>query len=321
MKTNETDNNELISLCEKEYEGSNGQLRIIHEFQRDYSPDEVLWWYSRESFFYKILNKALRSQNIHVLFLFRSFISDIYHQLQHHKCKRPIRVYRSQLMSSDELANLKQYIGQFISVSSFLSTTTQRQVAIFYMGTGTPLDDLQRVLFEIDADPDVVTTKPFADISSYSEFDSESEVLFMLSSIFRLNNISCDSDQMWIIRMTLCGDEEHELKQVLVHMKRQNGIGDTNLWTLGNILRKMGKFDLAEKYMCRFLDELPTNDPSRGILYENLSEITSQQGDYDKSIQWYKKSVEIEEQNVSTDNTNLGATSSTLGKSNQKKRA
>jgi hypothetical protein len=48
--------------------------------------------------------------------------------------------------------------------------------------------------------------------------------------------------------------------------------------------------------------------------------MASQQGDYEKSIQWYKKSVEIEDQTVSTDNTNLGATSSTLGKFHQKKR-
>jgi tetratricopeptide (TPR) repeat protein len=224
-------------------------------------------------------------------------------------------------MSSDELANLKQYIGQFISINSFISTTNERHVAIFYMGDGTPLGDLQRVLFEIDANPDVVTTKPFADISSQSDFYIESEVLFMLGSIFRLNDISCDDDQVWIIRMTLCGDEEHDLKQVLVHMKQQNGTGDTNLWTLGKILWRMGKFDLAEKYFCRLLDELPMNNPSRGILYENLSEMASQQGDYDKSIQWHKKSVEIEEQTVSTDNTNLGTTSSTLSKFHQKKRA
>jgi tetratricopeptide (TPR) repeat protein len=321
MKTNETDNNKLISLCEKEYEGNNGQLSIVREFQRDYSPDKVLWWYSRESFFYKILNKALRSQNIDVLFLFRSFISDIHRQLQHHKCKRPIRVYRSQLMSSDELANLKQYIGQFIFVNSFFSTSTQRQVAMFYMNDGTSLDALQRVLFEIDASPDVVTTKPFANISSQSEYDSESEVLFMFGSIFRLNDISCDDNQVWIIRMSMCGDEEHDLKQVLVHMKQQNGTGDANLWTFGKILWRMGKFDLAEKYFCRLLYELPMNDPSRGILYENLSEMASQQGDYDKSIQWHKKSMKIEEETVSTDNTNLGATSNTLGKFHQKKRA
>jgi hypothetical protein len=143
----------------------------------------------------------------------------------------------------------------------------------------------------------------------------------MFGSIFRLNDISCDDNQVWIIRMTLCGDEEHDLEQVLVHMKEQNGTGETNLWTLGKILWKMGKFHLAEKYFCRLLDELPMNDPLRAILCESLSEMASQQGDYDKSIQWHKKFVEIEGQTVSTDNTNLGATSSTLGKFHQKKKA
>ncbi|CAF0749647.1 unnamed protein product [Adineta steineri] len=295
----EQDKNELISICKREYQGNNRFLNQLGEFQNDYFPNKVLWWYTRDSFFYKILNKALRVQNIEILFLFRSYISDIYHQLQYYQLKTPIRIYRSQLMAKEEIYSLKRNINQYISVNSFLSTTVQRETALFFMGEGNPEDNLQRVLFEINADPSVVSMKPFADITSHSDFPIETEVLFMLGSIFRLNNVIHEDDQLWVITMTLYSDDEHDLKQVLSHMKDQNGNGKADLATLAKIVWKMGKFNLAEKYYLRLINEIPSNDPILIKLYEDLGDITSHKGDYDASIQWYNKALEIREKNPS----------------------
>ncbi|CAF1458530.1 unnamed protein product [Adineta steineri] len=305
----EQDKNELISICKREYQGNSRFLNQLEEFQNDYSPKKVLWWYTRDSFFYKILNKALRVQNIEILFLFRSYISDIYHQLQYYQFKTPIRIYRSQLMAKEEIYSLKRNINQYISVNSFLSTTVQRETALFFMGEGNPEGNLQRVLFEIDADPSVVSMKPFADITSHSDFPIETEVLFMLGSIFRLNNVVLEDDQLWVITMTLYSDNEHDLKQLLSHMKDQNGNGKADLSTLAKIVWKMGKFNLAEKYYLRLINEIPSNDPILIKLYEDLGDITSHKGDYDASIQWYNKALEIREKNPSFNiekNTKIG---------------
>ncbi|CAF4173688.1 unnamed protein product [Adineta steineri] len=167
------------------------------------------------------------------------------------------------------------------------------------MGEGNPEDNLQRVLFEINADPSVVSMKPFADITSHSDFPIETEVLFMLGSIFRLNNVILEDDQLWVITMTLYSDNEHDLKQVLSHMKDQNGNGKADLATLAKIVWKMGKFNLAEKYYLRLINEIPSNDPILIKLYEDLGDITSHKGDYDASIQWYNKALEIREKNPS----------------------
>ncbi|CAF4083873.1 unnamed protein product [Adineta steineri] len=291
-----------MSCCQNEYDGNHTELNNLREFEEDYSPDKVLWWYTKETFFYKTLNAALRTQNIHMIFLFRAFIYDIYHQLQYDQAKDPLQVYRSQLMSVDELDSLKNIIGQFISVNSFFSTSDKRSTALFLLGDLTTQIDLERVLFEIDADPNIVTTKPFAKISKHSYFPDESEVLFTTGSIFRLNNIICNDDQIWIIKMTLCNDDEHDLKQVLMHMKQQIENEGTNLRTLGKLLSKMGKLDLAEKYFNRFLKELPSNDPLLGSLYEDLGELASQRGDYNMSVQWHQKSLAIKNKNQLTVN-------------------
>ena len=80
MKSTSNDKTELISFCRKEYEGNNAELKILEEFERDYSPNDALRWYTRESCLYRFLNKVLRVQNIDLLFLFRFFIRDIQRQ-------------------------------------------------------------------------------------------------------------------------------------------------------------------------------------------------------------------------------------------------
>ena len=298
LKCNDADKDELLSSCKEEYKENKIELNKLSDFEVNYSFNKVLWWYTRDSFFYRTLNAALRRQDTRMIILYRSFISDIYRQLQYHQCKDPIRVYRSQLISSEEIQNLQQYIGQFVSMNSFLSTSSERPIALFYMGDQNQVIDLERVLFEIDANPMVTNVKPFADISSYSCFTSESEVLFMLGSIFRLNGVSRGEDQIWTIQMTLCSDDEHDLKQVLMDMKNQNGIGETNFHTLGKLLWKMGESTLAEKYYTQLLEEIPTDDPLLAILYEELSTMASHTGNRNKAVQLYQKALEIKKRHL-----------------------
>ncbi len=115
IKPNQSDRNELIARCNKTYKGNDSELAIVYEFSKKYSSDRGLWWYTRESFVYRMLNKALRVQNTDVLFLFRFCIVDIQEQLNTHRCSSPIRLYRGQVMSKEEVETLKNSIDQFIS--------------------------------------------------------------------------------------------------------------------------------------------------------------------------------------------------------------
>ncbi|CAK9188968.1 unnamed protein product [Sphagnum troendelagicum] len=93
MESNQTDKNQLISVCQQEYDGNDEQLIILREFEQSYSRDRSLWWYTRDSFVHRLLNKALQMQNIDLLFLFRFLIQDLGQQLQEHRCSSPLTVY------------------------------------------------------------------------------------------------------------------------------------------------------------------------------------------------------------------------------------
>ncbi|CAF1297250.1 unnamed protein product [Rotaria sordida] len=278
MRSSSTDRHDFLTYCKKEYANDNSQLNFIREFEHDYAASSALTWYTRDCFLYKLLNKALRTQNIDLLYLYGFFIRDLYQQLKRNQYPAPIHLYRGQLMSKKEVQQLRNFIGQLISMNSFLSTTTDREVAIIFSGNdGVLNNDIQPVLFEIQADPDIGGIKPFADITSFSYMEDEEEVLMMLGAIFRIVHIR-DESQLCIIQLVLCSENGHDVKPIFDQMKNDyHGDGNTNAGVFGIVLSNMGKFDEAEKYLLRSLDESPpehhtedTNAYNLSVYYVNL---------------------------------------------------
>jgi len=255
-------------------------------------------------------------QNINLLFLFRFFIRDIQRQLGQYQCSSPIRVYRGQLMSNEELQVLKDSVGKPISMSSFLSTSVNREVARFYSPNSIPTSDLQHVLFDIDADPRYVANRPFANISSYSHFPNEEEVLMMPGSIFRLVDIHHDENQVCIIKMTLCGDTDYDLKTVIEEIRtdnREDNEETTNLLSFSNVLWTMGKFDEAEKYYQRVLNEIPHDHKYLSRCYYGLGKVAFEKGNYDSSLEWHQKSLKIKMLTLNSDDPHIADSHNSIG--------
>ncbi|CAF1540222.1 unnamed protein product [Adineta ricciae] len=311
MKPNTMDREELIARCKMEYEGNCIEAAHLREFEPDYSFEKALWWYTRRTFFCKILNAALSRQNIHLMFLLRSYIFDIHRQLQHYQPKYPLRVFGCQLMSSEQLNTLKEWAGQYISVNSFFSATNNSSKALSILINTNVSEDFQRVMFDIDADPGRSTKQLFADISGYSHLTAELEVIFTLGSIFRVNKISHGENQIWTISMTLLDDDEPELKKVHAHIQRENGNGETNLQMLGKILWKIGQIDLAETYYRRAFNELLSDDPLCSIVCEDLAAISLEKGDNDAYTRWHQKALQLKDQSTPSNSANKNKTTST----------
>jgi hypothetical protein len=72
----------FIEFCRKENADNPRELNIIHEFEHDYRNHTPAWWYTRECFLYKMLNKALRTQNIDISWKIGFFIQDLHKQLE-----------------------------------------------------------------------------------------------------------------------------------------------------------------------------------------------------------------------------------------------
>ncbi|CAF5007593.1 unnamed protein product [Rotaria sp. Silwood1] len=313
------DKKDFVCLCKQQYKSNSTELSIVEEFDKHYSSNRAVWWYTRECFLYRLLNKALRVQNIDLLFLLRFIIRDIGQQLEINKCTSPIRVYRAQKMSKDEIEILKNSVGEYISMNSFLSTSLNRQKARAFLYSSNLTDDIEQVFFEIDADPRLNNIKAFSKINSFSYFPEEEEVLFMVGSIFRLVSIQCDNEKIWNIRMILCSDDDHQLQTLFQHMKNELGTEQTNPLVFGNIIRKMGKLDDAEKYYRCFLNQFSYDDSNVAHGYHALGLVADDKGDYESSLIWYNKSLEMFKRILKPNDPNIATSHNSIAIVHQRK--
>jgi len=308
------DMNDLISLCRNQYKGNKYQLNILREFQQNYSSDNAIWWLTRDTILSEILNKALKTKNLDLIFLFRFFLHDIEQQLQQYQCLIPIKVYRYQLMSNKDLQLLKDSIGQFISINNFLLTNVNRDSVLPYHKLSSNNNDYQSILFEISADFNLDKIKPFSNITlqKYSQND-QIEVLFMLGSIFELNNIHQDDNNLWIIEMRLTSKTNRHLKSTFEDLNNDNNDDDINLLSFGYILQKMNKFNETEKYYYRLFNELSDEDEHIGSCCLNLGNIAFIKTDYDSSLEWLLKSLEISFRTLQSDDKFFALIYNSLG--------
>lgn len=316
MKTmNENEKDEFVVLCKNQLNHNEIDLDILNEFSTNYKSEQALWWYTRDTFIYELLNQALRLLDVSLLVLFRFFINDILTQLESNQCLEPIRVYRTQLMTNNELNVLKNSIGELMSTNSFLSTSFDIKEALSFLNKSNIDENLQRVLFIIDANPNIINAKPFANISKHSDFTDEQEVLFMLGSIFQINQIHYDENHhLWIVNVTLCSDHDHKLKPIFDYIKNEYGSGETGLLSLGRVLRQMGKFNEAENYYHKFLNEKQIDDyKSEAQCYHLLGNIAFDKGDYDSSLEYQLKSLEIKIKNFEINDSTLAYSYNSIG--------
>ncbi|CAF1452370.1 unnamed protein product [Rotaria sp. Silwood1] len=285
---------ELIQTWRENYMGNSSELRIIEEFESQFKRDKAVWWYTRQSSLYRILNKALREQSIDTIFAFRFFltelskqVSQIYHSYMNHiklvgiqsNDKNIIHVYRGQVIAKEELEHMQASIGGFISINSFFSTSRSKTKARQFAKQSTVTENLNRVLFQIEIDP-YLPTKPFADIEGISYYPGEQEILFMLGSIFRINKIDYDDqDALWILSMSLCSENDFELKELFVYLKKDIG-EETSMVTLGNLLVQMGEYDKAERVFLRIKHR------------EGLIEVAEQKGNFHLAMKRYKYAID-----------------------------
>ncbi|CAF3087609.1 unnamed protein product [Rotaria sp. Silwood2] len=136
-------------------------------FETSYNPMQDVYWYSTEMFFYSILNKAFRDQNIDTLFAMRYFILNLTHQLADQHCKflqksnkKQLTSYRDQKIFMDELELIHNSHDQFICSNSFLSISADKEVALAFVDI-IPTATSIPILFEITIDTNMKTV-PFA---------------------------------------------------------------------------------------------------------------------------------------------------------------
>ncbi|CAF1543019.1 unnamed protein product, partial [Rotaria sp. Silwood1] len=267
---------EFIEECRRQYKHNNSQQRQITEFEKTYSSSGAISWYTRNGFLYRIINKALRTQNIIHIFKCRFFIISIFQELAKSYSEfietlenEIFTVYRGQLMITDEFSKLQANVNGYISFNTFVSTSISSEVVFPFTGLGESRPLLESILFEIEIDLDKNST-PFAKISQNNQFKSENEVLICMGAVFRIEFIDKVNEDIWHVKLISVDHNDYaKLDDLENYLKTETNTTFTCLG-LGRILQKMGEYDQAQALYEILLAELPANHSDVFAIYNDL---------------------------------------------------
>jgi hypothetical protein len=77
----EEDMTDMHDFCIIHYKGNRDEMKFLVELQKNYSDHSPVWWYSRDAFLYRMLNKALRTHQYDTLYVLRVFIRHLHEQV------------------------------------------------------------------------------------------------------------------------------------------------------------------------------------------------------------------------------------------------
>ena len=274
-------------------------LKTMHEFDTKYRSSKAVHWYTRETCIYKILNKALRTQDIDDIIPFDKFIQDLNKQLAkeyqsfiRQQTSDKIQVYRGQFISKDEINRLVSTKGQLLATNSFLSTSTNYLKAFeFATSRPPPNDQLASILLQIEVDL-YSMTKPYADIRHLSAFAEEEEILFMFGSVFRIEEIFYDEKKkLWMLFLKLCAYDDLDYVQFQESLTKDIK-GQSPFVALGSYFMELQKFDAAEEHYQKILRlQLAETPVEFAYCYYGLAQVKIKLQDYTSAIENIDKTL------------------------------
>ncbi|CAF1324503.1 unnamed protein product [Adineta ricciae] len=268
----------FIEACRTENSGNTTQLGNITQFKNTYKQHSALWWYTKESFLYSAVNRALRTQDVTMLFMMGFFIHDLHQGLV-------------------ELQKINKEKQSFSTL---------------YRGQGLAVHDLQRlqqhsarddplhigVLFRIQLHPIIAekhgSTSPFAPLKDVSYYPHEDEILFSMHTVFRIKNAVEIEENLWLFDLDLTNDQDEQLNVLLDQLSSEIYVTEVfNVDKVGKLSLLMGDYDGALDVYNTLLNMFPDNLVLSSYVHHHLGLVYQQMHRLDEAIHHYLKAIDI----------------------------
>lgn len=312
MPKNDQSKEDLLNKCEEYYRFNEHELKNIDEFRKDYSYENAIQWYTDECFLYKLLNKALRTENIQLIYSFRFFIIDLCSEIENEylkmKTKTSFKTYRGQIMSIDELEKLKNNIGKILSINGFFSTSLDIDVSFKFARQNVNLNYLQSIIFEIEVDPSTKTSI-YADISHKAIYPNEKEILFNLNSLFKIISVDFNSiDGICKVQLKTTDEGTEDIEQHLKYIQQEIDECSPIIYFGWLLLNELGQVNEAEKYFQTLLKTLSSDHQDIASVYNGIGRVHSERNNLSLALENYETAYEIRRKQL-PDNHSLIAAS------------
>ena len=326
MNIDESAKQEMIDMCMSYYKihKNEQELKNIEDYRQNYKKEDAICWYTRDCFLYKLLNKALRTEDVHSLYKFRTFIVDLCALIKELRDQRlsnhgpeTLTLYRGQFITKGELAQLRANDNQLISTNGFISTTREREEAIKFLRGKPRSPDLLPLLFEITAETNS-SNVTFADITHLSAFENEKEILFSLGAVFKIDSIdkSLLVQNLTIVKMKATDDGPTIVQNYTEICKRD--LEDTSLNVIfGRLLIDMGQYRESKYYFGSLIESTKRTASEEDIecapFYHNKGRAHGCMGELSDALTLMIRALEIRRRHLPLNHPDVAQTLNSIG--------
>ncbi|CAF3079977.1 unnamed protein product [Rotaria sp. Silwood2] len=291
---------ELIQFSRQEYDGNNDELKIIDEFEKNYQKNQAIYWFTRQCFLSKMLNKALRIPEADILYKLRSFIQDLCQQIENESVKDSITVYLGQTIQRNDLDDLKNNLlnNDLITFPQFLSGSTDQLRAI-RVAKELPVQSEEYIPVIICID--IPANLKCANIRSrrYS-IDNDNNVLLnmgIIGHLIKVEKENVNENQIASIHLTLVKCENQQKIQQILETKRTEIKSFSQLVTVIKLMITMNQNISAEHMVeTMFNDDTLKADintqTSIAASYLALATSRRSQDDFKRAVELYLLSLD-----------------------------
>ncbi|CAF1102198.1 unnamed protein product [Didymodactylos carnosus] len=299
----------LLTRCRSYFATDEAQLKNINEFEEKYRPENAIREYTKEGFLYKIINQALRTEDVQLLYAFRYYIVDLWLSLVELSnifktssrattaADQTILVYRGLISTKDELDKLKINLkdSDLLAPNGFISTSLRRDVAETFADINNERqnDTKVKIIHEIKINLRLKSIV-LADISGLSAIDNEAEILIGVGATFKLDEIEerkndNGTDIYWLIKMHATDEGEH-IAQEYIDYERKESCGNNETIVFGRLLINMGEYRKAIDYFITLLpssNRKSVNNDNNDKMFEDLFPSSSEEENNQRAIIYF----------------------------------
>ncbi|CAF1228454.1 unnamed protein product [Adineta steineri] len=317
MSQDEQSKTQMLNMCRDYYKQNKQELKKIEEFQNTYTHDKAIEWYTDECFLYKLLNKALRTEDIELLFNFRFFIIDLCSVIEQEnqllKNKGTLTLYRGTQMLKEEFEKIKENIGKTISTNGFLSTSRNINVSLAFIDINSESNDFASVLFDIKADP-LLKTVIFADVGDISRMKDEEEVLFNLNSLFKIVSVCFDPElTVWKVQLIATDEGAEKVEEYLLLSKKKMEELSPLIYFGSLLMNELGQVDRAGKYFNMLLKSLSQDHPDIAAVYNNIGIVHYKRNEYNLALKNFEITYEMRRKQLPSDHPHIASSLNNIG--------
>jgi tetratricopeptide (TPR) repeat protein len=310
----------MLNKCKDYCRDNHSFLRDIEQFRNSYTSKKAIDWYIKDSFVFRLINQAFRTEDVMLWYLFRFYIIDLCKQLEtiykEQKHQTSFTVYCGQsMMSTTELKNLQSNIGCQILTNGFLSTSKDINRAKELIFGAVNTEEFKVVLFEIIVNASNLTNVVYVDIDEYTRKSDESEILFNIGTVFKIESIIYDSQLemgVWRIKMEPTEEKIDEMKERIDEAKKKYLNGDINL-LFGRLLLDMNQYIKAESYFQMLLQVLPRSNKDLAVVYDHIGDLNMRKTNYNKALTNFNLAYEIKQKYLCSNQPEIGVTLNSIG--------